>query len=74
MLTNHFCKCDTCGHSRPFNNRPFAEILKVIRAAGWRVTKAGTVWHHYCAECVAKWKAPAPVERRPLPEMWWQRD
>ena len=71
MLTNYYCKCDKCGETRRFDDWPFRDILKAVRLAGWRVTKTGAVWHHYCTECVAKRKEPKPVER---PEMWWQRD
>lgn len=83
MLTNHYCKCDKCGTSRQFANRPFDEILKVIRAAGWRVTKNGKGWHHYCADCVKKWNraklkpsvtARKPPEPTPARGMWWQQD
>lgn len=78
MLTNHFAKCDKCGKSHQFNDRPFDEILKVIRADGWRVNKAPVGWRHYCPECVARWNKtklkPAVNYRKPAAPMWWQRD
>lgn len=72
MLTNYFCKCDKCGASRQFANRPFEEILATVRRDGWRVTKVEKGWRHYCAECVAKWSAARTAATRE--PMWWQKD
>lgn len=79
MITNKYCKCDKCGQVKQFDNWTFEDILKVVRAGGWRVTKNGVVWRHYCADCVRKRNhaklKPSPASRKTAPaQMWWQRD
>lgn len=67
MINNRFCKCDKCGHVRQFDNWTFDDILKTIRAAGWRVTMTDKGWRHYCAECVARWKKTGEVIKKSAP-------
>lgn len=40
--------CDACPEDLPTETDDFVEALGVLRRAGWRVTKNGNDWEHFC--------------------------
>ena len=50
-----FCdKCDV--YSDDFDD--FSEAMSSIKANGWKITKEGDEWCHYCPECKADMDSP----------------
>ena len=48
--------CDDCGvTSDEGDTDSFSEMWAQLKDAGWRCTKEGSDWVHYCPDCVAEW-------------------
>ncbi len=47
-------ECDTCGLQAQFPPTSFWAGLDEIKSRGWRITRDGEGWLHYCAKCKAK--------------------
>ncbi len=82
MLTNYYCKCDKCGVTVKFNNRPFEEILTAVKKVDWVITKNKHGWRHYCPTCWSEYltrrRAAATKTSdksdRAAVRYWWQKD
>lgn len=46
--------CDNCDYDESFDEytaSTFADVIKKIKEDGWKITKKGHDWMHYCPEC-----------------------
>lgn len=47
-------ECDDCGEIIETQEAEWQAALKVFKNEGWRSTKNGSQWEHYCDKCEGK--------------------
>lgn len=72
MIDKEGAHCDRCSNHVEKDGRKFQDLIEFIKSLGWRITKVGNIWLHYCADCaVTNQRRSPPVLQAKIPQ-WWE--